>query len=126
MSLNSILQINGNVISDAAYRANVIAQNIANVNTPGYTSRYLYPQNGFYSVDIELPFPEGQAFDGTISDADIREMSVSDMILKETLNNVDPAREFTHLIATEHVLEANAKVITAADMMYGVVVNMRA
>lgn len=136
MSLNSTMQIAANAIRQIAYSTNGTAHNVANVNTPNYTPVDIYYQTGPYGIGMdaylsetylsdELLFTENGNYN-TFSDKATLDFSIEGGMLRATSNKVDIAREFVDLISDQRALEANAKVITAAEMMYGVVIDMKA
>ena len=135
MSSDYALQLAAGAINKASSNMNIIANNIANINTSGYIPMDVYSQDWLNDIEMEAYLSKMYLADeklfttngvyNTFSDKAVFEFGTDGDLSRALSNKVDLAREFTNLIANEHALEANAKVITTVDTMYGVVLDMK-
>ena len=106
-------------------KMDVIANNIANINTNDFQASRVTLQDSFARTMQEQSAGTGVS----LASIDRIESQGAQRLVNgevETMSNVDLAKEITTMITTQRTFEANARVIPVADEMLEEVVNLRA
>lgn len=99
----------------------VRANNIANVNTAGFTSQHVTLATGPQGQGVMVgsiypdvsPGPLVPGYDPTVNGMGYAEGG-----------NTDPVREFAHMISDQHAFAANAAVVRTYGQTVGILLNM--
>lgn len=115
---------------------NVIAHNIANMNTSGYEARsFAYGAGPANTVEVQVSppnsgLPEGFGQDRVTLSTDLGPEARDMGVAPPFTNTVDQAREMVNMIVAERGFEANVVTIAAraelGDAALGLVVDRRA
>ena len=106
-------------------KMDVIANNIANVNTPGFQSSRVALKESFAQTIQQARQQVGTGV--AIASIDRITTQGAQRVVDgevETMSNTDLAKEITSMIVTQRTFEANARVIPVADSMLEELTNL--
>ncbi len=130
MNINSALNVAGNTIVEYGNDMQLIANSLANINTPYYQSSDRYTQLGNLAAEMSRDLSYGEFI---YENADIypeyEELSsesqeYADEVYGMIQNDVNVAAEYVNLIQTENNLAANTKVVSSIESMNGYLMDL--
>ena len=108
----------------------MLADNIANINTPHYKSGRAYYETGPQGFgvrvgEISRDTSPGAPLPALPSDTFVPGTDAYVLAQSRQASNVQIEREFTNMIVTEHAYNANAKAIQLYEDISGAIVNLK-
>lgn len=128
--MSSSLFLGANALRAHSTGMQVTAHNIANVSTAGFDPQRALLATGPNGVGVELDAvlrEKNPLKVGPQSPPDMGDMAANGMPPEFVApSGTELAKEFPHMISTQHAFEANTKVVRAADEMLGSLLNIKA